>query len=86
MGVAIQPPFTEAQIELLSLFKVKLNQSDMQELRQLLLEFKFRKLQENIEQITEGKGYTEQDFDNMKQEHNRTSYKSYRKHLQNKTL
>ena len=51
MGVAIQPPFTEAQIELLSLFKVKLNQSDMQELRQLLLEFKFRKLQENIEQI-----------------------------------
>ena len=32
------------------------------------------------------KGYTEQDFDNMKQDHNRTSYKSYRKHLQNKTL
>ena len=29
MGVNIQPPFTEAQIELLSLFKVKLNQSDM---------------------------------------------------------
>ncbi len=86
MGVAIQPPFTEAQIELLSLFKVKLNQADMQELRQLLLEFKFRKLQENIEQITEEKGYTEQDFDNMKKEHNRTSYKSYRKHLQNKTL
>ncbi len=86
MGVAIQPPFTEAQIELLSLFKVKLNQTDMQELRQLLLEFKFRKLQENIEQITEEKGYTEQDFDKMRQEHNRTSYKSYHKHLQNKTL
>jgi hypothetical protein len=86
MGIAIQPPFTEAQIELLSLFKVKLNQADMQELRQLLLEFKFRKLQENIEQIIDEKGYTDQDFDNMKQEHSRTSYKSYRKHLQNKTL
>ncbi len=86
MGVNIQPPFTEAQIELLSLFKVKLNQSDMQELRQLLLEFKFRKLQENIEQISEEKGYTEQDFDKMQQEHNRTPYKSYRKHLQNRAL
>jgi hypothetical protein len=86
MGVNIQPPFTEAQIELLSLFKVKLNQTDMKELRQLLLDFKFRKLQETIEETTVEKGYTESDFDKMQQEHNRTSYKSYRKHLQNKTL
>lgn len=86
MGLAIQTPFTEAQIELLTLFKTKLNQSDMQELRQLLLAFKFRKLQDTIEQVVDEKGYTSDDFDAMQHQHNRTPYKSFRKHLQNKKV
>ncbi len=84
MGLAIQTPFSEAQLELLSLFKMKLNNTDLQELRQLLLEFKFRKLQENIEQVVEEKGYSEKTFEAMQQEHNRTPYRTYRKHLQSK--
>lgn len=84
MGLAIQTPFSEAQLELLSLFKMKLNNSDLEELRQLLLEFKFRKLQENIEQVADEKGYTEEKFEAMQQEHNRTTYKAYRKNLQSK--
>lgn len=82
MELAIQAPFSEAQIELLALFKMKLNQSDMQELRQLLLAFKFRKLQDTIEQVVDEKGYTSDDFDAMQQQHNRTPYKSFRKHIQ----
>ncbi len=75
MELAIQTPFSEAQLELLGLSKMKLNSSDIQELRQLLLEFKFRKLQNNIEQLVEEKGYSEKTFEAMQQEHNRTPYK-----------
>lgn len=74
MGITLQPPFTDAQIELLSLFKVKLNETDMQELRELLLAFKFRKLQGNIEQLVDEKGYTEKDFESMEKQHGRTPY------------
>jgi hypothetical protein len=84
MDLSVQPPFTDAQLELLGLFKTKLNDNDLKELRQLLLEFKFKKFQENIEQISEQKGYTETDFDAMNKEHQRTPYKSYQKHLQTK--
>ncbi len=56
----------------------------MQELQKLLLAFKFSKLQTIIEQVADEKGYTQKDFEAMGQEHNRTTYKSYKKHLQNK--
>ncbi|MFN3851698.1 MAG: hypothetical protein ACK4NY_19835 [Spirosomataceae bacterium] len=83
MSLAVQTPFTDAQLELLSLFNTKLTQSDMQELRQLLLEFKFRKLQNMIEEVSDEKGYLQKDFDNMANEHNRTPYKSYNKRIKN---
>jgi hypothetical protein len=82
MNLTIQTPFTEGQLELLSLFKTNLNATDMQELRDLLLAFKFRKFQATIEQVVTEKGYTEKDFEAMGQAHNRTPYKSYQKHNQ----
>lgn len=81
MNLAFQTPFTDAQIELLGLFKTKLNQHDMQELRQILLNFKFKKMQNLVEEVVQEKGYTEQDFEQMKNEHHRTPYKNYRKNL-----
>lgn len=82
MSLAVQTPFTEAQLELLSLFNTTLTQSDMQELRRLLLDFKFRKLQNMIEEVSDEKNYTKEKLKKMGSEHNRTSYKSYRKHLE----
>lgn len=86
MGASFQQPFTDAQIELLGLFKLDLKDSDMKELREVLLEFKFRKLQEKVEQLSDEKGYTDNDFMAMGNEHNRTPYKNFHKHLKSKSL
>ena len=79
MVTNLQTPFSEAQLELLKLFNTSLNDSELSELKQILLNFKFRKLQQIIERDIQNKGYNEQDFEKMDEEHNRTPYLSNRK-------
>ena len=79
MMANLQTPFSEAQLELLKLFNTSLNDSELSELKQILLDFKFRKLQQIIERDIENKEYNEQDFLRMDEEHNRTPYLSNRK-------
>ena len=79
MVANLQTPFSEAQLELLKLFNTSLNDSELSELKQILLDFKFRKLQQIIERDIQNKGYTEQDFQKMDGEHNRTTYQRNRK-------
>ena len=67
----LQTPFSEAQLELLKLFNTSLNDSELSDLKQILLDFKFRKLQQIIERDIQNKGYNEQDFEKMDEEHNR---------------
>ena len=79
MVANLQTPFSEAQLELLKLFNTSLNDSELSELKQILLDFKFRKLQQIIERDIQNKEYNEQDFEKMDEEHNRTPYLSNRK-------
>jgi hypothetical protein len=81
MITSLKTPFSEAQLELLKLFNTSLNDSDLLELKQILLDFKFRKLQQVINQDVEKKGYSEHDFEQMSQEHNRTPYQTNHKKL-----
>lgn len=86
MITTIQTPFSEGQLELLKLFNTSLDDSDLLELKQILLDFKFRKLQQIIKRDVENKDYSKQDFENMDKEHNRTPYRTNRKILPKKII
>lgn len=79
MVAKLQTPFSDAQLELLKLFNTPLNKEDLSELKQILLDFKFRKLQQVIERDVEAKDYTSKDFIEMNKGHQRTPYQSNRK-------
>lgn len=79
MAANLQNPFSEAQLELLKLFNTPLDKDDLSELKQILLDFKFRKLQQIIERDVETKGYTSKGFAEMDKGHERTPYQSKRR-------
>lgn len=81
MNPTLQTSFSNGQLELLKLFRLNLDETEMSELRELLLDFKFRKLQIEVERSADEKSYTAKNFDQMATEHNRTPYSSYRKKL-----
>ena len=79
MVAKLQTPFSDAQLELLKLFNTPLDNEDLSELKKILLDFKFRKLQQVIERDIEAKGYTSKDFVKMEKGHQRTPYQGNRK-------
>ena len=79
MVAELQTPFSDAQLELLKLFNTPLDKEDLSELKQILLDFKFRKLQQVIERDVEAKGYNSKDFIEMEKGHQRTPYQSNRR-------
>jgi hypothetical protein len=62
MGAALKMPFNEAQIEILKLFTGNLTESQLQELRQVLIAFKFKLLDAHIESVSAEKGLSDAEF------------------------
>ena len=68
-------PPTNLQRELLALFSLELTESELQELRQLLLRHYAGKLAEQAETYLEEQGVTPAQSDRWAYEHNRTPYR-----------
>ncbi|WP_020606099.1 hypothetical protein [Spirosoma spitsbergense] len=79
---AIQPPLSNAQLELLDLFSLQLPDDTLLELKQLLLQFKFDQLDKLADQEWAAKGMTEQTITERLNSHHRTPYTSQTRHLQ----
>ena len=66
----IKMPLNSTQIEILKLFSQPLNETDLKEIKSLLVKHLSEKLTKKIDNITTQKGYTQKDFDNWLNEPN----------------
>jgi hypothetical protein len=80
----LQTPFSNAQLELLKLFSTDLNAQDLQELKRILLEFKFKRVTEMADKVWDEKGWTEEHVEKLLHTHMRTPYKSQAEFLKKK--
>jgi hypothetical protein len=84
MPSQLHTPLNNAQLELLKLFSTELSDQDLRELKQVLLEFKFKKVTTLADKAWSEQGWTDETVDKLLHSHLRTSYKSQEKHLSNK--
>ncbi len=83
MTASLKQPLTNAQLEILALFSENLSEQDMKDLHQWLLEFRYRRLQNTLNQLADEKGWTEKTFEEWGKAYLRTPYKSQQQHLKN---
>lgn len=81
MQTILQPPYNPAQIEILKLFSQGLTEAQLEELRRILIAFRFKLLDEHVEDIVHAKGLTKREVDNASKEHHRTPYRSKKQAL-----
>ncbi len=84
MQNTLSTPFSNAQLELLKLFSSDLSPVDLEELKRILLAFKFKRVTQLADKIWEEKEWTEEDMKEMLHTHMRTPYESQNKALKNK--
>lgn len=75
MNTILDKPFNAAQIELIQLLANDLDSNELVELRQLLISFRFKLVEERAERIAKTKGWSEEQINQMSQEHHRISIK-----------
>jgi|AntRauTorckE5430_2_1112549.scaffolds.fasta_scaffold06022_5 hypothetical protein len=80
MIASISTPFNNAQLELLKLFSNDLKEAELKELKQILLEFKFRRVTKMVDEIWDEKGWTEETMNTFLNTHERTPYKAKEQH------
>lgn len=78
-------PLNEAQLEVLKIFSTGITESELQELKQLLLEFKFRRVTQMADAIWQEKGLTSVDTQRQAKRHLRTPYRSFQAKKQRET-
>lgn len=74
MSPLTQTPLNEAQVEILKLFAGGLTPPQIRELRQLLISFKFKLLDEAVEKAAKQRNITDADIEKALSEHWRTPY------------
>ncbi len=74
MDASLQMPFNSAQVEILKLFSQGLTDQQTEELRKLLIEFRFKLLDEHVVVAATAKGMTAKSIDEASKEHRRTAY------------
>ncbi|HRI62437.1 MAG TPA: hypothetical protein PK228_22005 [Saprospiraceae bacterium] len=79
MEAGLQTPFNSAQVEILKLFSQGLTDEQMEELRRTLIAFRFKLLDDHVEQVAERKGLTTEQINQASWEHRRTPYQSKQK-------
>ena len=73
-GAVLNKPFNAAQIELIQLLANDLDVRELSELRQTLIAFRFRLVEERAERIAQSKNWTDEKINQMSQDHLRTAY------------
>ena len=76
MNSQIQLPLSNVQLELLKLFAENLAESELLEVKKLLVEWRFRKLKDAANKAWDEKGYTPADMERLLHQHERTPYQS----------
>lgn len=69
--VSLQTPLNPAQVEILKFFAHGLTAAQLDELRRILIEFRFKLLDEHIEEVTQHKNLTPSEVDKASKEHRR---------------
>jgi hypothetical protein len=72
----LETPFNPIQLELLRLFSIGVSDNELMELKQILIDFKFRRISQMAERISQEKGWTLEDIENLSKQHRRTPYHS----------
>jgi len=81
----LKTPFNNVQLEILKLFSADLSEMELEEVKRILLEFKFKRVTALADEAWEKKGWTNEDIDQLLHSHLRTPYKSQEEHLKNKS-
>jgi cellobiose-specific phosphotransferase system component IIB len=84
MEVTLQTPFNAAQVEILKLFSQGLTDEQTEELRRVLIAFRFKLLDEHVEQAVEQKGLMPEQINQASWGHRRTPYLSKQQNAQQK--
>lgn len=79
MEAVLNKPFNTAQVELIQLLAQDLDAQELMELRKILVAFRFRLVEQRAERIAQAKGWTDEQINQMSQEHHRTPYKAKQK-------
>ena len=69
-------PLNNAQLEIVQLFQSNLNDTELTELKKLLVAYKAERLVRKINQVWENKGWTQDNMNDFLQMHLRTPYQS----------
>jgi hypothetical protein len=69
------PVFSNAQMEIIKLFRRERSEEELFELKQVLSNFLAKKLTDAVDEIAKEKGYTPEIMASWKDEHFRTPYK-----------
>jgi hypothetical protein len=75
METSLQTPFNQAQVEILKMFSQGLTEEQTEELRRILIAFRFKLLDEHVEKVARQKGMTKEQINQASGEHRRTPYK-----------
>ena len=71
----LRMPLNNAQLELLKLFSCHLNEAELQEVKQILVDFLAVRATRLADKVWEEKGWTNNDMDKLLETHLRTHYK-----------
>lgn len=71
MSGSLQTPFNEAQLEILKLFSQGLTGEQLEELRDTLIEFRFKLLDEHVQKVSTQKGLSINDINKASKKHRR---------------
>lgn len=69
----LQTPFNTAQVEILKLFSQGLSDVQLEELRRILIAFRFQLLDKHVEKVVNKKGISLEQINKASKEHRRKS-------------
>lgn len=69
----VKTPMNKAQMMVLQVVKEQYDEQDLAELKQLLVDFNHRKMQQHLDKSVAEKKYSSQDFEKILKGHNRKS-------------
>lgn len=75
MVATLQEKFSNAQLEIISLFASEMPEQQLKDLKKILLRFKAERLMDEADRIWEAKGWTNEDVKRLLQIKMRTPYK-----------
>jgi len=71
MRNSLKTPLTQAQMLVLQVVKEQYNEQDLDELKQLLIDFNHKKMQKHLDESVANREYTDEDFEKILKGHDR---------------